>query len=81
MMPTPLHPDDKSIFGDSHVSSFSKDWMKKAGANRGGLHRSLGIPEGQKIPVSRIKSAEHSSNPKERKEATLAETYKKYRPH
>ena len=73
-MPTNLGPGDKSIFGDAH-------WMKKAGANHGGLHRSLGIPQGQKIPESRIRSAEHSSNPKERKEATLAETFKKYRPH
>lgn len=49
--------------------------------SKGGLHRSLGIPEGQKIGAKRIKAAEHSSNPKTRKQAELAETYAKHRPH
>jgi hypothetical protein len=46
---------------------------------KGGLHRSLGIPEGQKIGAERIEEATHSSNPKTRKQARLAETYAKFR--
>jgi len=47
--------------------------------SKGGLHRSLGVPEGQKIGAARIAKATHSSNPKIRREANLAETYAKYR--
>lgn len=46
---------------------------------KGGLHRSLGIPQGQKIGAARIEAATHSSNPKTRKQANLAKTYSKYR--
>jgi hypothetical protein len=38
-------------------------WMQKAFAhNKGGLHRATHTPMGQKIPRSKIKSAEHSGN-------------------
>lgn len=47
---------------------------------KGGLHRSLGIPLGQKIGAARIAAATHSSNPKTRRQARLAQTYAKYRP-
>jgi hypothetical protein len=47
---------------------------------KGGLHRSLGIPLGQKIGAKRIEEATHSKNPKTRKEANLAKTYAKFRP-
>jgi len=47
--------------------------------SKGGLHRSLGIPEGQKIGPARIAAATHSSNPKTRRQARLAQTYNKYR--
>lgn len=45
--------------------------MSKPGA-KGGLHRSLGIPQGQKIPAARLEAASHSSNPKTKKEAQMA---------
>lgn len=48
--------------------------------SKGGLHRSLGIPLGQKIGAARIAAATHSSNPKTRRQARLAQTYAKYRP-
>jgi len=48
--------------------------------SEGGLHRSLGIPEGEKIGAARIEAATHSSNPKTRRQANLAQTYSKYRP-
>ena len=49
--------------------------------HKGGLHESLGIPEGQKIGAARIEAATHSSNAKTRKQANLAKTYAKYRKH
>ncbi len=31
--------------------------------NKGGLHRALGIPEGEKIPLDKKQAAANSSNP------------------
>lgn len=56
-------------------------WMKEATENKGGLHRSLGVQMGKKIPVKKIEKAAHSKNPKIKKEAILAETLAKHRPH
>lgn len=57
-----------------------QNWIKSAvGKNPGGLHRSLGISQGQKIPHSKILKAAHSSNPKVRKQAVLAESLGKLR--
>jgi hypothetical protein len=53
-----------------------KNWIKGAIKNKGSLHRSLGVPQGQKIPEAKIKKAEHSKNPTLRKRAHLAETLK-----
>lgn len=55
----------------------SKNWIAGATENRGGLHRSLGVPEGKKISTKKLEKAEHSDNPKVRKQAQLAETLKK----
>ena len=41
-------------------------------SHKGLLHKMLGIPEGKKIPVSRLEAAAHSSNPIERKRAQFA---------
>lgn len=41
--------------------------------NHGGLHRALGIPEGEKIPKDKIASAKNSDNPHVRSMATIAE--------
>jgi hypothetical protein len=54
----------------------AKNWIAGAVKNKGGLHRSLGVPEGQKIPPAKIAAATKSSNPKVRKQANLAETLK-----
>jgi putative heme iron utilization protein len=40
--------------------------------NKGKLHANLGVPSGQKIPVSRLESAKHSSSAAVRKRATFA---------
>lgn len=54
----------------------AKNWIADATKNKGGLHKSLGIAEGKKIPESRILKAEKSKNPKVAKQARLAETLK-----
>lgn len=51
-----------------------RNWIRGATQNKGGLHHSLGIPEGKKIPEARLEKAEHSANPLIRKQANLAET-------
>jgi hypothetical protein len=35
----------------------ASNWISGATKNKGGLHRSLGVPEGQKIPPERIRAA------------------------
>lgn len=46
---------------------------------KGGLHRTLGIPQGQKIPASKLVIHPGDST-KEKKEKVLAHTYEKHRP-
>lgn len=36
-----------------------KNWIAGATENKGGLHRSLGVPMGQKIPVEQIEAHAH----------------------
>lgn len=56
----------------------SKDkWIQGAIKHKGALHKELHVKEGEKIPVSKIKKAEHSQNPTLKKRAVLAETLKK----
>jgi hypothetical protein len=52
------------------------NWIAGATKNKGGLHRSLGIPEGQKIPYDMIVEAAKKSG-KVGKQARLALTLKK----
>lgn len=47
--------------------------------HEGGLHESLGIPKGQKIPASRLASSPGDSTKVKRQKA-LARTFAKYRP-
>ena len=51
-------------------------WIGKATQNKGGLHRSLGIPEGQKIPKAKIAAAAKKGG-KVGKQAKLAQTLSK----
>lgn len=51
-------------------------FIQKMHMKKGALHKSLHVPEGKKIPESKIKKAEHSKSPKLRKRAVLAETLK-----
>ena len=51
-------------------------WIQKALGphSKNKLHRELNVPEGKKIPASKLKKAMHSKNPTERKRANLAHT-------
>lgn len=55
----------------------AEKWIQKAIKHKGALHKTLHVPEGKKIPESKLKKAEHSKNPTTRKRAVLAETLKK----
>lgn len=55
-----------------------KMWIAEATKNKGALHKKLGIPEGKKIPTSKLKSAEKKGGTIA-KEAHLAETLKKFK--
>lgn len=56
----------------------AKNWIKKAvGKDPGGLHKSLGIAQGKKIPKSKIKAAAKRKG-KVGKQARLAETLEKF---
>lgn len=55
------------------------NWIAKATANKGGLHRSLGVPAGTKIPAKAINKAARSNNPTVAKQASLAKTLSKLR--
>ncbi len=41
---------------------------------KGGLHRALHVPEGEKIPASKLEAAKHSSNEHVRHMANFAHT-------
>jgi len=54
-----------------------KNWIAGAIKKPGALSKTLGVPEEENIPMSKIKKAEKSKSPKTRKRAHLAETLKK----
>lgn len=57
----------------------AEKWMQKAfGAHPGRLHRALNVKEGEKIPESKLASAESSKDPHKRKMASLARTGKRF---
>ena len=52
------------------------NWIAEATKNRGGLHRSLGVPAGKKIPVPMIRAAAKREG-RVGKQARLALTLRK----
>jgi hypothetical protein len=54
-------------------------WIAGAIERPGALHRALHVPEGDKIPSKKLGKAEHSENPRIRKEANLAEELKGFK--
>ncbi len=57
----------------------NKKWVQKADIKKGGLHKALHVAEDKKIPAKKLEKAEHSKNPKVKKMAVLAETFKHMR--
>lgn len=53
-------------------------WIAASHIKKGGLHRSLGVPEGKRIPKSKIAKAAKRGG-KIGKQARLAETFAKMR--
>jgi hypothetical protein len=53
-------------------------WIQKIDMKKGALRKSLHVKEGEKIPESKLKKAEHSKSPLIRKRAALAETLKSF---
>lgn len=56
-------------YSPEEQASFHRSMHK---LRKGGLHRALGIPEGQKIPMDRVEGATRSENPHVRKMAIMA---------
>jgi hypothetical protein len=52
----------------------AKHWIKAAIKNPGGLHRALGVPQGQKIPADKLAKAKRSENPRVKRMANIATT-------
>jgi len=65
---------------DAMIESGDK-WIKNAinPNTKGALHKTLDVPEGEKIPEKKLEKAEHSKNPLTKKRAIFAETLKKFR--
>lgn len=55
-----------------------KKWLQKVRLRKGALHRALGIPEGQKIPLSVLRVAAEQPG-KLGKRARLALTMRKFK--
>lgn len=56
----------------------AKNWIAGAIKHPGALHKMLGVPQGQKIPASKLAAARKSSNPLMRRRAILAKTLSKF---
>ena len=54
-----------------------KKWIQKANIKEGALSKKLGVPKDKNIPMSKLNKAAKSSDPKTRKQAVLAKTFKK----
>ena len=52
-------------------------WMQKLDLKKGALRKELKVKTGYKIPLSKLKKAAHSSNPKLKKRAVLALTFRR----
>jgi hypothetical protein len=69
---------DKDTYhhGDYSPTEKSEFHRSMSSLHTGGLHRALGIAEGERIPMAKIEAATHSENAHTRKMATLAKSMK-----
>jgi hypothetical protein len=59
-------------------ASGGRNWIAGATRNKGALHRALGVPEGEKIPASKLAKGARSRNPTIRREVGLAKTLRSF---
>ena len=57
----------------------NKKWIQKAIKRPGALRKKAGVKKDEKIPVSKLKSMSKSKNPRTKKQAQLALTFRKMR--
>lgn len=58
--------------------AYRRDPIHIKPSHKGLLHKDLGVPSGQPIPTSKLRSAVHSSNPKVRRRAIFAQNAKRF---
>lgn len=57
----------------------AKHWIQATHMQKGALHKELGVPEGEKIPASKMASAKAGKyGPKAKKRAAFAATLKAF---
>jgi hypothetical protein len=61
---------------NKYLEKIAEKWIQKAIKHPGALHEKLGVPEGEKIPASKLEEASHAKG-KLGQEARLAKTLKK----
>jgi hypothetical protein len=66
--------------GRDKKDSMNDNWMQGTvkPENKGKLRFKLHVKEGEKIPMKKLEKAAHSKNSTLKKEAVLAETFRKY---
>lgn len=57
----------------------AEKWIQKMHMKKGALHKSLGVPEGKKIPEKKLDKAEHSKNKTIVRRVKLAKTLSGFR--
>jgi hypothetical protein len=72
---------DKDSYHHNDFSATEKSEFHRSmsSLHKGGLHRALGIAEGEKIPMAKIEAATHSENGHTRKMATMAKSMKAWK--
>ena len=56
-----------------------KNWIQGAVKRPGALRKKLGVKKGENITAAQLNQASKSKNPRTRKQANLAKTFKKMR--
>ena len=57
----------------------AKNWIAGAIKHPWSLHKQLWVPEGKKIPATKLSAARNSDNPTLRRRAILAQTLSKFK--
>lgn len=66
-------------YKESKMAAKKKNWIADAVKNKGGLHKALHVPEGEKISAKKLAKGAKSKSEKVRKEVSLAKTLKGFK--